>query len=97
MMNSRLTRAGDTAPTNSSPEAELTAATLDGAQSDSASALRTEEIEQLAYSYWQQRGCPDGSAEQDWLRAESDLRAQMELSAAQPSDTPKAFATGAGN
>lgn len=32
-------------------------------------------IERLAYSYWQERGCPDGSAEEDWLRAEETLRA----------------------
>jgi hypothetical protein len=33
-----------------------------------------EQIAQLAYSYWQARGCPDGSAEKDWLRAEADLQ-----------------------
>ena len=31
------------------------------------------EIARLAYSYWQARGCPDGSPEEDWLRAEADL------------------------
>jgi Protein of unknown function (DUF2934) len=33
-----------------------------------------EQIAQLAYSYWQARGCPDGSAEEDWFRAEADLQ-----------------------
>ena len=29
-----------------------------------------ERIAQLAYSYWQERGCPQGSPEEDWFRAE---------------------------
>jgi hypothetical protein len=33
-----------------------------------------EEIEQLARNYWVQRGYQDGYAEQDWLRAEQELR-----------------------
>ncbi len=32
-----------------------------------------EEIERLARSYWAARGYQDGSAEQDWLRAEQEL------------------------
>lgn len=35
---------------------------------------RHEQIANLAYSYWQARGCPHGSPEEDWLRAELDLR-----------------------
>ena len=33
-----------------------------------------QRIEQLAYSLWQQRGCPDGSSDEDWFRAERELR-----------------------
>jgi hypothetical protein len=33
-----------------------------------------EETAKLAYSYWEQRGCSGGSAEEDWLRAERELR-----------------------
>ena len=33
-----------------------------------------ESIAVLAYSYWLDRGCGDGSAEEDWLRAENELR-----------------------
>jgi Protein of unknown function (DUF2934) len=33
-----------------------------------------EEIEQLAQKYWAQRGFQDGYAEQDWFRAEQELR-----------------------
>jgi len=32
-----------------------------------------EEIERLAKSYWEERGCQGGNAEQDWLRAEQEL------------------------
>jgi Protein of unknown function (DUF2934) len=33
-----------------------------------------EEIEKLARGYWAQRGFQDGYAEQDWFRAEQELR-----------------------
>lgn len=32
-------------------------------------------IGELAYRLWQARGCPDGTAEQDWLEAEKQLEA----------------------
>ena len=35
-----------------------------------------EEIAALAYSYWEARGCVDGSQEEDWLRAEQELRSR---------------------
>jgi Protein of unknown function (DUF2934) len=31
-------------------------------------------IAALAYSYWEARGCQGGSPEEDWLRAEEELR-----------------------
>lgn len=34
------------------------------------------QIARLAYSYWQDRGCPEGSPEEDWLRAEAELSRQ---------------------
>ena len=33
-----------------------------------------EEIAKLAFSYWEARGCQGGSPEEDWLRAEDELR-----------------------
>jgi Protein of unknown function (DUF2934) len=33
-----------------------------------------EEIEKLAQNYWAQRGYQDGYADQDWFRAEQELR-----------------------
>jgi Protein of unknown function (DUF2934) len=32
------------------------------------------EIERLAYSFWEARGCQGGSPEADWFRAEQELR-----------------------
>jgi hypothetical protein len=34
----------------------------------------TEEITRLAYQYWQQRGCPIGTPEEDWFRAEEEIK-----------------------
>ena len=33
-----------------------------------------KRIARLAYSYWEARGRPDGSSEEDWFRAEAELR-----------------------
>ncbi len=46
--------------------------------SDPAAGIRTEpsreQIAHLAYLYWLSRGGQEGSAEEDWLRAEQELR-----------------------
>jgi hypothetical protein len=36
----------------------------------------SEEIARRAYQCWHERGCPEGSPEVDWCRAEEELRAQ---------------------
>jgi hypothetical protein len=36
------------------------------------------EIAALALKIWQAKGCPEGSAEQDWLQAAQELRARRE-------------------
>lgn len=33
-----------------------------------------EEIARLAEKFWAERGWPEGSPEQDWLRAEQELK-----------------------
>lgn len=35
-----------------------------------------EEIVRLAHSYWESRGCQGGSPEEDWFRAEAELKAR---------------------
>jgi len=37
--------------------------------------ITNDTVAQLAYSYWVGRGCQGGSPEEDWLRAEQELRA----------------------
>ena len=37
-----------------------------------------EDIAVLAHALWQARGCPQGSPEEDWLRAAQELRARGE-------------------
>ena len=32
-----------------------------------------EQIAALAYVLWQGRGCPDGTADEDWCRAEQEI------------------------
>jgi Protein of unknown function (DUF2934) len=57
---------------------------------------RSRSIGELAYQLWQARGCPQGTAEQDWLDAERQLRAKQAVeTAATPKTaaaTPKATA-----
>jgi hypothetical protein len=36
--------------------------------------IKHHEIAVLAYAFWQQRGCPEGSPEQDWYEAEQRVR-----------------------
>lgn len=33
----------------------------------------SSDVASRAYDLWQQRGCPEGSAEEDWLEAEREL------------------------
>jgi Protein of unknown function (DUF2934) len=36
-------------------------------------ATQEERIARLAYALWQYRGCPEGSADEDWLEAERQI------------------------
>ena len=46
-------------------------------ESTPASIPSQDEIATLAYALWQQRGCPDGSPEVDWLKAEAELTGEL--------------------
>ena len=35
--------------------------------------VNTEKIAALAYELWQGRGCPEGTPEEDWFRAEQEI------------------------
>jgi hypothetical protein len=36
-----------------------------------------QDIANLAYALWQERGAPDGSAEKDWIEAERRLQREQ--------------------
>jgi len=55
---------------------EVKAARAIGPVAKSTSAPKHEQIARLAYSYWQDRRRAEGSPEQDWLRAETELGKQ---------------------
>ena len=38
--------------------------------------ITAQQIADLAYFIWLDRGCPIGTSEEDWFRAESELRAK---------------------
>jgi hypothetical protein len=38
-----------------------------------------QDIANLAYTLWQQRGCPCASPEQDWFEAEERMHASQKL------------------
>jgi hypothetical protein len=47
--------------------------------------VEPEVIERRAYALWQERGCPIGSDQDDWYRAERELNGQEEPEKKQPS------------
>ena len=51
-------------------------------------AVPQEKIAMRAYEKWCQRGCPQGTHEQDWPEPEQELR--QEMSQAAPSPKPQA-------
>ena len=40
-----------------------------------------DEIAKVAFSYWEARGCQGGSPEEDWARAEREVRSRRHVSA----------------
>jgi hypothetical protein len=41
--------------------------------------VRHQWIERRAYERWRANGCPSGTALQDWLEAEAEVDAELEL------------------
>lgn len=60
---------GDAMPSTNT-EAHLNVSTA----SDGDSSYSSEDVAAHAYRCWHERGCPDGSPEVDWHRAEEELR-----------------------
>jgi Protein of unknown function (DUF2934) len=63
-----------------SPAADLkteTSITVSNISVSSAEPSR-DEVARLAYLYWLDRGCQNGFADEDWFRAEQQLRQTMQ-------------------
>lgn len=45
---------------------------------------RHDDIAALAYARWQEKGCPQGTHQEDWLSAEQELTAKREISVQVP-------------
>jgi hypothetical protein len=43
-----------------------------------------EDIATLAYAQWQEKGCPEGAHEEDWLRAKKELTANRQIALQPP-------------
>jgi len=63
-------------PTRRTPPDEYSAASSEAGISD----LSHDEIAAHAYRCWHERGCPAGSPEEDWHRAEQELRSKRQTS-----------------
>jgi Protein of unknown function (DUF2934) len=55
------------------PETEKPPRTASASHSQTSETSLQEDIAKLAYALWQERGCPYGSPEVDWLKAERNL------------------------
>lgn len=55
---------------------EKTAVLVPPLASGDGTADQQEEIARIAHSYWEARGCPEGSPEEDWFRAEQEWTAR---------------------
>jgi Protein of unknown function (DUF2934) len=77
MSATMITKPGST---QREPESNMRkpAATARASESQPSEPCMQEEIARLAYTLWQQRGCPTGSAEFDWFAAEEKLRESVE-------------------
>jgi len=72
MANTASTKQKQTVSTANSPVDVIPANKIETTEK-SVSPPPHDAIAQLAYSYWEARGCQGGSPEEDWFRAEQEL------------------------
>jgi hypothetical protein len=60
------------------PEPNRPTRTPDASDSQVPETSMHEDIAKLAYGLWQERGCPQGSADGEWLEAERNFRESAE-------------------
>jgi Protein of unknown function (DUF2934) len=73
----RVTRSVEPAATAAASIAEPATGAVETVAAPTVSAPSYQEIAQLAYTFWEARGGQGGSQEEDWLRAEEQLRARV--------------------
>ena len=59
-----------------------TLTTTESTAQDMVATIASDEIAALAYQLWNERGCPIGSPDEDWFRAEAELNNRKEAAAA---------------
>jgi hypothetical protein len=57
------------------PGESIPSATTNLVETGTVENVNANTIGALAYQLWQQRGCPVGSDQEDWFKAESELKA----------------------
>lgn len=67
-------------PRKSSIQAKHVAESLNGNGQSSYEVTR-DDIARLAYTFWEQRGGQGGSPDEDWLRAENELKGHISTAA----------------
>ena len=79
----RSVRASVTPSSVSAPSEPQPAAVLETpvVETPTAPISEQDQIAKLAFSYWEARGCQGGSPEEDWARAEQEVRSRSKVSA----------------
>ena len=77
----RSVRASVTPPVVSAPVSASSDPQPAILETPSAQLSDQEEIAKVAFSYWETRGCQGGSPEEDWARAEHEVRNRRHVSA----------------
>lgn len=67
---------------NSKSMRNSTLTNSEGPAQDLPAILAHGEIAALAYQLWHERGCPIGSPDEDWFRAEAELNNRKQAAAA---------------
>lgn len=70
----RVTRRTVAAPAQVTAEQPVKASGNGNQQNDNSNTMSAEEVRRRAYELWEQRGREDGKHEDDWYRAENEIR-----------------------
>ncbi len=66
------------------PETAVPPPALSNEAAPSVGVSLQEQIAQLAYSYWEARGCLPGNPDEDWLRAEQEILRRLKKKNGKP-------------